>query len=369
MKEYFGKIDENDLEYVIRLRGETPIAALPCPLKRGKINPQTSRFLFKDGSMSDVVHVKPIYYHTADRKEWRPLYEVASYYGNKGGMILKPDAWSKIHSCYLNWYIKRQKILNGKGIRVGYDMGAWRGIPLKDLQRPLVLNTACSGTSGVDCFPDPNPETTSVDGIAFRDVTSETFSTIRTSAGNGSDDVSGSTQSLRLRASTTTNQYNLMIRGYFLFDTSNIADSNTIDSATFSLFGSTPDVHNFGGEASMIATSPSSNTAIASGDYLNITYTRQASDILDTSWSTIAYNNWTLNATGLGNVSKTGVSKFGTVTSWDMDNTAPTWSSSGADTFTTFHAEETGTTKDPKLNVIHSAAAVGMNLINLLGVG
>src|SRR3990167_3374284 len=58
--------------------------------------------------------------------------------------------------------------------------------------------------------PDPNPETTSVDGYAGRDVAEETFSTLRSSAGNTSGDTNTEMNAGIIRCGTTTDLYDLI---------------------------------------------------------------------------------------------------------------------------------------------------------------
>jgi hypothetical protein len=73
------------------------------------------------------------------------------------------------------------------------------------------------------------------------------------------------------------------------------------------------------------------------------------------SWSTSGYNDITLNATGLSNINKTGETKYcAREKPHDYDN-----STSGASTYRNgiYFANQTGTTRDPKLVVTHAAAA------------
>ena len=74
-------------------------------------------------------------------------------------------------------------------------------------------------------------------------------------------------------------------------------------------------------------------------------------------WSTSAYNDFTLNATGISNVSKTGVSKFGLRNpEYDVANSAPANPGGAVQNTLVCHydADRTGTTNDPKLTVVHS---------------
>ena len=62
----------------------------------------------------------------------------------------------------------------------------------------------------------------------------------------------------------------------------------------------------------------------------------------------------TLNASGLANIDKTGFSKFAITDKKDVDNTEP----SNQTYIFIYCVEQTGTTKDPYIQLVHSAGAV-----------
>ena len=221
-------------------------------------------------------------------------------------------------------------------------------------------------------FPDADPETNTVDGMVRRSAVDEAFGTVRSGAGTVvQDDLVNA--NVIINTSGTTNQFEQIARGMALFNTADIADTDTIDSATcgFTAGGS------FTGlvvSMSLTTSSPASNTSIATGDYADeVTndMVKQATDIAVSSWDVggVNYNTYTLNATGLGNISVTGISKFGIKVANDVDNSAPTWGASLAGGITVQFAEQTGTAKDPKLVVTHSAAAVILGGIGYFGGG
>ena len=82
-------------------------------------------------------------------------------------------------------------------------------------------------------YPDGDPETTSVDGSAGRGTVSETFGTIRAGAGQFSDDSAALISRVQLEATTTSPNYDNLIRDILLFDSASLPDTDTIDSATF----------------------------------------------------------------------------------------------------------------------------------------
>ena len=209
-------------------------------------------------------------------------------------------------------------------------------------------------------YPDADPETTSVDGDVRQSSTGDTFATLRAAAGTSAQPSAANSTCGTLNATTVSDNYDVLIRFIALFDTSSIPDTDTIDSATLSFHGRSKSDQMGGTHGIGIVTStPASNTDLVAGDYAQLTTTRQATDISIASWSTVGYNDFALNATGLGNISKTGVSKFGSRLSFDIDNSAPTWGSEESVAGGNYAADDAGTTRDPKLVVVHAGAAGG----------
>ncbi len=206
-------------------------------------------------------------------------------------------------------------------------------------------------------YPNPDAESTSVDGWARRHAVDESFSTIRSASGTYHvDDVFNATQ--ELSSSGTSNQWYQIVRIMTLFDTSSIPDANSVDSATYSVWANSK-VDNATLDASVSAARPvpASNTDIVDSDYDigNWTMTRQSATDIDLgSISTGAYNSFALNSTGVGNISKTGVTKLGVAFTDDLDNTAPAWASWVYSRVEWYMAEQSGTSNDPKLVVTHT---------------
>lgn len=152
-----------------------------------------------------------------------------------------------------------------------------------------------------------------------------------------------------------------MYRFIVLFDTSSLPDSDTVDSATMELVAPTGTRRNEfveAGSLSMVASTPASNTNIVSADYAQLGTVKQATDVTLASLivDSATYNAFTLNATGLGNINKTGVTKFGMRTKFDNDNTEPTVGVSKGCEISWATAEEIlAGDKRPKLVVTHTA--------------
>lgn len=244
---------------------------------------------------------------------------------------------------------------------------------------PIVPGSIGNTTSTF--FPDADPETTSVDGISTFWVTLQTFAAARASAaGNDTRDntenpSNGFSSGVAIGLSTDGGGGFAISRAFTLFDTSAIPDADTITSATLSLF-----IYNkaqsFGNDGndfiSIITTTPASNTAIVDADYDQVGTTEQhdTAQRKDISGvSTGAYLDFTFNSTGLGNISKTGVSKFGAREGHDLLNAEPTGGNTLDCGVAFYNAERSGTSNDPKLVVEHGSAAAPRVYPNLLMMG
>lgn len=219
-------------------------------------------------------------------------------------------------------------------------------------------------------YPDPNVETTTVDGRVFRaPAPSEVWATIRAGDGtNSNDSASGADAGTGLDADDAANpsKYTYLGRAFFLFDTSSISDTDSVDSGTFSLYITSKNDALGGGSVRMVTSAPASNTALANGDFTSQGTTAQATDLTISGITTTAYNDWTLNATGLSNITKTGVSKFGTRLARDADDSTPTWATAASENILFYYADQASTTNDPKLVVVHSVVVAVANHPTLL---
>lgn len=221
---------------------------------------------------------------------------------------------------------------------------------------------AVAGATDSDFFPDPDPETTSVDGEAEATGTNVTFTTLVGGAGNSATS-NAATEEIQIGADTTTDRYNRLRRLIFLFDTSAITDSDSIDAATLSLNSS--DLRDnlsigAGDNSRMVVTdsAPATDTDLVAGDYDSLGSTSFGESDIQDNWTNGVYEVITLNASGEANISKTGVSKFGTKYKHDFgdDTTGITWGSGAESRIQIKMAETAGTASDPKLAVTHTAA-------------
>ena len=196
-----------------------------------------------------------------------------------------------------------------------------------------------------------------VDGIVGRAGVNETFANIR-GAGSGTFSDDASTLSAYFLSHSTSPNYQQMWRIILLFDTS-IIGTDVISSAIFSIKPFTLwDEFSPAGSLSLVGSSPASNSTLATGDYVNLDIILQAPAITLASQVVGTYTDFTLNATGLSNIAKTGITKYGLRLEADRINSEPTWSSLSYQGGEFYTVEEAGTTNDPKLVVVHTSPAV-----------
>lgn len=209
-----------------------------------------------------------------------------------------------------------------------------------------------------------------IDGVVGRTGVAEDIATIRAATGNATNVVLGQ-RSLEVQAHVASSGlFQKMERTVFGFDTSAIPDTDTITAAVFSINGYSK--NNDFAEAPTIVVDtnpPAASNALANGDFDIGGWSgveQSTARITYAGWSTAGYNDFTLNATGISNISKTGNSWFGMRLSWDFDNTTPTWGGSKSG-FVSFYMADFGSNQ-PKLVVTHAAAANGA-VSMLMGMG
>lgn len=215
-------------------------------------------------------------------------------------------------------------------------------------------------------YPDPNVESTSVDGYVTRLVqpTGESIATIVGGAGTAADDSSSEVFiQIQTDAGAVSPNVNNITRGIFLFDTSALPDGDAISSATLSLYGTTPQGPasgdtTQGSSVCIVASTPASNTALVAADYSQVGTTDLATRIGFSSWNSAGYNDFALNSSGIANISKTGVSKFAGRVNHDLDSSFTPWAAQNSYR-RVISADTVGTTQDPKLVVEHAVPASG----------
>jgi len=213
-------------------------------------------------------------------------------------------------------------------------------------------------------YPDPNPETTSVDGSVFRNNPGgESFAVLRAGAGTDAlDNHAYNEPCAGYGHLTGSGNWYRLYRGIFGFDTSALPDGASISAATFAIYGkSKTDGISITPKIGITKGYSASNTALVASDFnvSNWENTRYCdTDITYAGFSTTGYNTYTLNASGIANINKTGVSKFGTRTDGDIDNSSNPGGSTLADSyFAVYYSDQTGTSNDPYLSVTYATGA------------
>jgi len=204
-------------------------------------------------------------------------------------------------------------------------------------------------------YPDPNPENTSVDGVSVENTNSD-WATIRAAAGDGGSDTVSNQEVASFISNASV--WTQMTRGHFVFDATAIVDTDTLDSATFEVVCSAKRDNYTGQGTSLVESRLASPTAVANSDYANLQSTKLAADVLNTAITAndSTYNVFTLNASGEALVNFDAVTKLGTLGTSDLDDDEPTITFDYAYNITVRMAETSGTTQDPKLVILHTAA-------------
>ena len=231
--------------------------------------------------------------------------------------------------------------------------------PLLNIEGKLVAAHATS-----TFYPDAHTESTSVDGISYTYNQTSNWDTAHDySSGNYADDSSATTNIGYWRSNVGSNIG--MVRSFFLFDTASLDDGHSITATTLSFYATATGSNSSGGGSevttktqTIIQTSPSSNTAITTGDYNQCGSVDDPAEAIDSGnrfnanadWTTSQYNVITFNSTGLGFVAKAGVTKLGCRMPFDCTDDNPGGSKYN-NYMTVGSADASGTSTDPKLLV------------------
>jgi hypothetical protein len=222
-------------------------------------------------------------------------------------------------------------------------------------------------------YSDANgtPGATSNDGKARQDGPFDIWSVIRGGAGNSHNDTADNI-SVDVVSRTITGDWDQIGRGFNGFDTSSLADDVTVSAATFE-FVATLVTNDFGGSYAMVTTTPASNIDLSNADYTQTGTTKQTDTDMVLSAITAdssTFNVFTLNATGRGNISLTGITNFGTRIASDADDNEPTWAASKKDRVQMASSEESlPGDKRPKLIVTASVLVPAAAITGTIGDG
>ena len=214
-------------------------------------------------------------------------------------------------------------------------------------------------------YPYPGDATANtVDGICAQDYTvgsGVVWGTIIAAAGTYNGDADAAENMLYIESDSGSGNWRILSRAHFLFDTAALTSGAGISSAVFSFWGLASQKQDSFSPAiaptvDIYGSTCASNTDLANSDYAQTGSTSYTgSPITYASFSVSAYNAFTFNATGIGNVSKTSITKLsGRNANYDVAATPPTWSASHSAFLGGYFADQTGTTNDPKLVVTYT---------------
>jgi hypothetical protein len=205
-------------------------------------------------------------------------------------------------------------------------------------------------------YPDAHGEETSVDGDAMHANPGGTWQNIHDGAGTHYTD-SDTTMECRL-IEDPGSTYESNIRIIVCYDASDISSSDILDSAVMSLYGnSVSNDSSLSPTFNIYTSAPADTVSVEAGDYNSFGTTALSTAIAVGSINTGGYNAFNLNSDGLEAVSFTAVSELGCVEAvYDVANNPPTWAANGNQTrFTSWAADNSGTSKDPKLVIQHTS--------------
>jgi len=215
------------------------------------------------------------------------------------------------------------------------------------------------GFDSLTAYPDPVNGPNTMTGSARR-TANENWATLRAGAGNAvyQSDFFDS-MSVQVAGNAGTDAFTNIGRGITLFDTSNLTSNASISAAVLSLWNlGTGDGYTPSSSIDIYTSNPASNATVANADYGTLGDTSQTGGspvTLATMGATAQYFDWTFDSTGRGNISKTGISKFGIRFTSDGSNSAPT-SGNVVAYFNPQSSNYTGNSQDPKLVVTYTIA-------------
>ena len=229
-------------------------------------------------------------------------------------------------------------------------------------------------------YPDPDTESSSVDGAVMRVDRSSSPASVWSTDRNHSTGTS-STDSWENMKYMLQNQRDAggtgsagfttvweFIRNWFVFDTSSITDTHVVSATVLTLTGADYTAHDeTNADLTFSGGTLESNTAVGTGDYdgyAALNSPTEFSSRFDVgSWSQTGANDITFNADGRAAVSLDGVTTILQRISHDVDNDEPDWEDSWTRIYSRA-AEQSGTSEDPKLVVTHALPPPELEAMN-----
>jgi PKD repeat protein len=190
-----------------------------------------------------------------------------------------------------------------------------------------------------------------VEGSYWRGTNSD-WSLMRDGIGQGSEDLT-TYDRIQLYSTASSGVYDINYRFSLYFNTTDIPDTNIIDSAVITAYFSSGDNALGGWNVSVIDIIPERWTAVSDSDYNRTTFTRVANDFLYTDLPAV---NGTINftITNLNYINKTGLTPFMFTSSKDVDNITPTWASLKFNYLYIRSIDYAGGTKKPYITITYT---------------
>jgi len=216
--------------------------------------------------------------------------------------------------------------------------------------------------STLTVYPDAHPETTSVDGGVWEGggVPGLSWANMRTATGDIAYDSVTEYSVALIAAHASSNMWKTLGRGIFLVDTSELPNNCYISAAIFSVYGhskaNTLGLSGTDFKINVFDAQPASNTALVAGDFDSLGSIAYCdTPITYDDFSITGYNDFVFNTVGLDAINRTGITKLGIREAYfDVAGNTPTWASGEKNIYLyAYHADNTGTTKDPKLVITY----------------
>jgi hypothetical protein len=211
-------------------------------------------------------------------------------------------------------------------------------------------------------YPDPGSGATTVNSRvarAFPGTTQETLAVMRAGAGNLAVIDTDYTFAFFLGGQGEVDKFDELDRSILTFDTSPLGAAATIVSAVLSLNFIFPpptggDVgYGTNTTVEIVSSAPASDNNVVESDYGTLGSVSFASMSLDAIQPSV-YNDFVLNSSGRAQINKTGITRLGTRSGWDLNNNfTGTWVESTGTDVPYWGASTSGTSQDPKLTITY----------------
>jgi hypothetical protein len=228
-----------------------------------------------------------------------------------------------------------------------------------------LLSQHSFGLAELTVAPADGEGGTTCDGYAARVVTvGTTLSSIRTGSGTSKSNTTTAGVLSRITCHADTDEYYAVRRAGFSFDTAALGAGATITEAILHLY-STDTYHvntydTVDGSLNVVAFTPADPGNIATTDFNSFGTTVFVTKSYDDYVVSNGYKTFTLDATGIAALSKTGISVLGVRIGSDISGTGITWKADADLAVGVRWVDYTGTASDPKLVITYTPAATSV---------